>query len=282
LSLTPVGIHDGKGSGIMYLSFGMIIFIVLLFLANAIRVLREYERAVIFRLGRLIAVKGPGLIILIPVIDRMVKVSLRVVPMDVAPQDVITRDNVSVKVNAVIYFRVIDPNKSVINVEDYLFATMQMAQTTLRSVVGQAELDDLLSNREKLNMEIQEILDKATDPWGIKVSTVEIKDVDLPVEMRRAMARQAEAERERRSKIIHADGEYQASKQLAEAAKVISSDPATIQLRYLQTLTDISRENNSVTIFPVPIDLITYFIERKALQKPVVSPSAPDHERGGA
>jgi regulator of protease activity HflC (stomatin/prohibitin superfamily) len=266
----------------MYLSFGMIIFIVLLFLANAIRVLREYERAVIFRLGRLIAVKGPGLIILIPVIDRMVKVSLRVVPMDVAPQDVITRDNVSVKVNAVIYFRVIDPNKSVINVEDYLFATMQMAQTTLRSVVGQAELDDLLSNREKLNMEIQEILDKATDPWGIKVSTVEIKDVDLPVEMRRAMARQAEAERERRSKIIHADGEYQASKQLAEAAKVISSDPATIQLRYLQTLTDISRENNSVTIFPVPIDLITYFIERKALQKPVVSPSAPDHERGGA
>jgi regulator of protease activity HflC (stomatin/prohibitin superfamily) len=226
-------------------------------------VLREYERAVIFRLGRLIAVKGPGLIILIPIIDRMVKVSLRVVPMDVPPQDVITRDNVSVKVNAVVYFRVVDPNRSVVNVEDYLFATMQMAQTTLRSVVGQAELDELLSNREKLNLELQEILDKATDPWGIKVSTVEIKDVDLPVEMRRAMARQAEAERERRSKVIHAEGEYQASQQLAEAAKVISRDPATIQLRYLQTLTEIARENNSVTLFPVPIDMLSYFVQRK-------------------
>ena len=254
-----------------FLSLGTILVLVLLFLANAIRVLREYERAVIFRLGRLIAVKGPGLIILIPVIDRMVKVSLRVIPMDVPPQDVITRDNVSVKVNAVVYFRVVDPNKSVVNVEDYLFATMQMAQTTLRSVVGQAELDDLLSNREKLNLEIQEILDAATDPWGIKVSTVEIKDVDLPVEMRRAMARQAEAERERRSKVIHADGEYQASKQLAEAAKVISSDPATIQLRYLQTLTDIARENNSVTIFPVPIDMLSYFTRRGAAEAPAGS-----------
>jgi len=248
----------------------MILFLIFLFLANAIRILREYERAVIFRLGRLINVKGPGLIILIPVIDRMVKVSLRVIPMDVPPQDVITRDNVSVKVNAVVYFRVVEPDRSIINVEDYLFATMQMAQTTLRSVVGQAELDELLSNREKLNLEIQEILDAATDPWGIKVSTVEIKDVDLPVEMRRAMARQAEAERERRSKVIHADGEFQASKQLAEAARVISSDPATIQLRYLQTLTEIARENNSVTIFPVPIDLVSYFLQKGKGQVPEI------------
>ncbi|MFH1845716.1 MAG: slipin family protein [bacterium] len=246
-----------------FFSLGTILFIFVLFLANAIRVLREYERAVIFRLGRLVATKGPGLIILIPIIDRMVKVSLRVVPMDVPPQDVITRDNVSVKVNAVVYFRVIEPNDAIVKVEDYMFATLQMAQTTLRSVVGQAELDELLSNREKLNLEIQEILDKSTDPWGIKVSTVEIKDVDLPVEMRRAMARQAEAERERRSKVIHADGEFQASKQLAKAARVISSEPATIQLRYLQTLTDIARENNSVTIFPVPIDLLSHLMARK-------------------
>ncbi len=253
-----------------FLPVGMILFLIFLFLANAIRILREYERAVIFRLGRLINVKGPGLIILIPVIDRMVKVSLRVIPMDVPPQDVITRDNVSVKVNAVVYFRVVEPDRSIINVEDYLFATMQMAQTTLRSVVGQAELDELLSNREKLNLEIQEILDAATDPWGIKVSTVEIKDVDLPVEMRRAMARQAEAERERRSKVIHADGEFQASKQLAEAARVISSDPATIQLRYLQTLTEIARENNSVTIFPVPIDLVSYFLQKGKGQVPEI------------
>lgn len=244
-------------------TLGMILFLVLLFLANAIRVLREYERAVIFRLGRLLGIKGPGLIILIPIIDRMVKVSLRVIPMDVPPQDVITRDNVSVKVNAVVYFRVVDADQAIVNVEDYLFATLQMAQTTLRSVVGQAELDELLSDREKLNLEIQEILDKSTDPWGIKVITVEIKDVDLPAEMRRAMARQAEAERERRSKIIHANGEFQASKQLAAAARVISSDPATIQLRYLQTLTDIARENNSVTIFPVPIDLLSHFLRRR-------------------
>lgn len=251
-----------------FLPLGSLLFLIVLFLANAIRILREYERAVIFRLGRVIGVKGPGLIILIPVIDRMIKVSLRIIPMDVAPQDVITRDNVSVKVNAVVYFRVVEPNRSVINIEDYLFATMQMAQTTLRSVVGQAELDELLSNREKLNLEIQEILDKATDPWGIKVSAVEIKDVDLPVEMRRAMARQAEAERERRSKVIHAEGEFQASKQLAEAARVISSDPATIQLRYLQTLSDIARENNSVTIFPVPIDMLSYFAKVREKASP--------------
>jgi regulator of protease activity HflC (stomatin/prohibitin superfamily) len=253
------------------ISLGAILFLIFLFLANAIRILREYERAVVFRLGRLIGIKGPGLIILIPVIDRMIKVSLRVIPMDVPPQDVITRDNVSVKVNAVVYFRVVEPDRSVVNVEDFLFATLQMGQTTLRSVVGQAELDELLSNREKLNLQIQEILDHATDPWGIKVVGVEIKDVDLPVEMRRAMARQAEAERERRSKVIHADGEYQASKQLAEAAKVLSSDPATIQLRYLQTLTEIARENNSVTIFPVPIDLLGYFL-RRSLKKDATAP----------
>ncbi len=243
-----------------FASLGVLIFLLVLFLANAIRVLREYERAVVFRLGRLVGVRGPGLFILIPLIDRMIKVSLRTIPMDVPPQDVITQDNVSVKVNAIVYFRVVEPDRAVVNVEDYLFATMQMAQTTLRSVVGQAEMDELLSNREKLNLEIQEILDHATDPWGIKVSSVEIKEVDLPVEMRRAMARQAEAERERRSKVIHADGEYQASKQLAEAARIISRDPASIQLRYLQTLTEIARENNSVTIFPVPVDMISLFL----------------------
>lgn len=243
---------------------GFLLALVFLFLLNAVRVLREYERAVIFRLGRLIGVKGPGLILLIPMIDRMVKVSLRTVPMDVAPQDVITRDNVSVKVNAVVYFRVVEADRAVISIEDFLFATSQMAQTTLRSVVGQAELDELLSNREKLNLEIQEILDKATDPWGIKVTTVEIKDVDLPVELRRAMARQAEAERERRSKVIHADGEYQASQRLAEAAKILSTDAAAIQLRYLQTLAEIARENNSTTIFPVPIDLLQGWLKARS------------------
>ena len=200
------------------MTLGPILLLVIIVLANSLRVLREYERAVVFRLGRFHAVRGPGLIILIPLIDRMIKVSLRTIPMDVPPQDVITKDNVSVKVNAVIYFRVIDPERSIINVEDYLFATSQVAQTTLRSVMGQVELDELLSQRETLNLQIQEIIDHQTDPWGIKVSTVEIKDVDLPVEMRRAMARQAEAERERRSKIIHADGEFQASKKLGEAA----------------------------------------------------------------
>jgi regulator of protease activity HflC (stomatin/prohibitin superfamily) len=243
---------------------GFLLALAFLFLLNAVRVLREYERAVIFRLGRLIAVKGPGLILLIPMIDRMVKVSLRTVPMDVAPQDVITRDNVSVKVNAVVYFRVVEADRAIISIEDFLFATSQMAQTTLRSVVGQAELDELLSNREKLNLEIQEILDKATDPWGIKVTSVEIKDVDLPVELRRAMARQAEAERERRSKVIHADGEFQASQRLAEAAKILSTDPAAIQLRYLQTLAEIARENNSTTIFPVPIDLLQGWLKSRS------------------
>lgn len=242
--------------------FVPILIILLLVLANSIRVLREYERAVVFRLGRLSGVKGPGLIILVPLIDRMVKVSLRTIPMDVPPQDVITKDNVSVKVNAVIYFRVIDPDRAIINVEDYLFATSQVAQTTLRSVMGQVEMDELLSKRDTLNQQIQEIIDHQTDPWGIKVSSVEIKDVDLPTEMRRAMARQAEAERERRSKVIHADGEFQASKRLAEAAHVLASDPAAIQLRFLQTLSEIARENNSTTIFPVPIDIIGHFMNR--------------------
>lgn len=249
------------------LSITMIVVLAILILSNAIRVIREYDRAVVFRLGRLIGVKGPGLIILIPVIDRMIRVSLRTIPMDVAPQDVITRDNVSVKVNAVIYFRVVNPDKAIVNVEDYLFATSQVAQTTLRSVMGQVELDELLSSRDKLNLQIQEIIDHATDPWGIKVSTVEIKDVDLPVEMRRAMARQAEAERERRAKVIHADGEFEASKQLAEAAKVVSQDPAAIQLRYLQTLGEIARENNSTTIFPVPIDLFRFLQKRLNAEK---------------
>jgi len=245
------------------MSFVPLLILVVIVLANSIRILREYERAVVFRLGRLAGVKGPGLIILVPLIDRMVKVSLRTIPMDVPPQDVITKDNVSVKVNAVIYFRVIDPDRAIINVEDFLFATSQVAQTTLRSVMGQVELDDLLSQRDALNQQIQEIIDHQTDPWGIKVSTVEIKDVDLPVEMRRAMARQAEAERERRSKVIHADGEFQASQRLAEAARVLASDPAAIQLRFLQTLSEVARENNSTTIFPVPIDIIGHFMNAK-------------------
>jgi regulator of protease activity HflC (stomatin/prohibitin superfamily) len=237
------------------------IVLVVLFLASAIRILREYERGVIFRLGRLIKTKGPGLIILIPVIDKMVKVSLRLVAMDVPPQDVITRDNVSVKVNAVIYFRVMDSNKAVVEVENYLFATSQLAQTTLRSVCGQVELDELLAEREKINAQLQSILDKHTDPWGIKVANVEVKHIDLPQEMQRAMARQAEAERERRAKVISAEGEYQAANRLADAAEIISKHPEALQLRYLQTLREISSESNSTTLFPVPIDLLTPFIK---------------------
>lgn len=239
--------------------FLFLLVIILMILFNAIRILREYERAVVFRLGRMIGVKGPGLIILIPVLDRMIKVSLRTVVMDVPPQDVITRDNVSVKVNAVIYFRVMEPDKSVIEVENYLFATSQLAQTTMRSVVGQGELDDLLSERDKINNELQTIIDQQTDPWGIKVAAVELKDVDLPPEMKRAMARQAEAERERRAKVIAAEGEFQASQRLSEAAEIISKFPVAIQLRYLQTLSEIAAENNSTTIFPVPIDLFEPF-----------------------
>ncbi len=236
--------------------------LVVLFLASAIRILREYERGVIFRLGRVIKTKGPGLIILIPVIDKIVKVSLRLVTMDVPSQDVITRDNVSVKVNAVVYFRVMDSQKATIEVENYLFATSQLAQTTLRSVCGQVELDELLSEREKINAQLQNILDKHTDPWGIKVSTVEVKHIDLPQEMQRAMAKQAEAERERRAKVINAEAEYQAADRLAQAAGIIQKYPEALQLRYLQTLKEISSESNSTTLFPIPIDLLSPFIKK--------------------
>jgi regulator of protease activity HflC (stomatin/prohibitin superfamily) len=238
-----------------------IVVLIVIFLAAALRILNEYERGVIFRLGRVISAKGPGLIVLIPVVDRMVKVSLRLVVMDVPPQDVITRDNVSVKVNAVIYFRVMDPTKAVIEVENYLYATSQLAQTTLRSVCGQAELDELLAEREKMNRELQEILDKHTDPWGIKVSNVEVKHIDLPQDMQRAMARQAEAERERRAKVINAEGEHQAAARLAEAAKVIAEQPIALQLRYLQTLREVASENNSTTLFPIPLDLFKPFLQ---------------------
>ncbi|HOG75245.1 MAG TPA: slipin family protein [Candidatus Marinimicrobia bacterium] len=247
-----------------------IIILLIFLISSAIRVLREYERGVIFRLGRLIAAKGPGLFFLIPVVDRMVKVSLRTVVMDVPPQDIITKDNVSVKVNAVVYFRVVDPSKAVVEVEDYLYATSQLSQTTLRSILGQAELDELLSSREKINAELQTILDTHTDPWGIKVSQVEIKHVDLPQEMQRAMAKQAEAERERRAKVINAEGEFQAATKLAQAAEIMNKEPITIQLRFLQTLREVAAENNSTTIFPVPIDLFKPFVkilENKAEQK---------------
>lgn len=238
------------------------VFLIML-LASMIRVLNEYERGVIFRLGRVIGTKGPGLIILIPVVDKMVKVSLRTVAMDVPPQDIITKDNVSIKVNAVIYFRALDPKKAIIEVEDYLYATSQLAQTTLRSILGQAELDELLSARDKINEELQSILDKHTDPWGVKVSNVEVKHIDLPQEMQRAMAKQAEAERERRAKIIHAEGEFQASAKLADAAETIDRNPVAIQLRYLQTLSEVATENNSTIIFPIPIDFIKPFIKAK-------------------
>jgi regulator of protease activity HflC (stomatin/prohibitin superfamily) len=240
-----------------------VVIIIIFFLASAIKILNEYERGVIFRLGRVLgAPKGPGLIILIPVIDRMVKVSLRTVVLDIPPQDVITRDNVSIKVNAVVYFRVIDPLKAIIDVENFLYATSQLSQTTLRSVLGQAELDDLLSHREKINERLQEILDTHTEPWGIKVSNVEVKNVDLPQEMQRAIARQAEAERERRAKVIGAEGEYQAATKLGQAADILSVNPMALQLRYLQTLIEISTEKNSTIVFPIPIDLIKTFMEK--------------------
>jgi regulator of protease activity HflC (stomatin/prohibitin superfamily) len=238
-----------------------IIVLVIFFLSAAIRILNEYERGVIFRLGRVIASKGPGLIILIPIVDKMVKVSLRLVAMDVDPQDVITRDNVSVKVNAVIYFRVIDPIKAIVEVEHYSYAMSQLAQTTLRSVCGQAELDELLSAREKINTELQEILDTHTDPWGIKVTTVELKHIDLPQEMQRSMAKQAEAERERRAKVINAQGEFQAATKLAEAAEIIQDHPVALQLRYLQTMREMSAEQNTTTIFPFPMDLFRPLLE---------------------
>jgi regulator of protease activity HflC (stomatin/prohibitin superfamily) len=239
----------------------VLIVLVVMFLASAIRVLNEYERAVIFRLGRLIATKGPGLIILIPVVDKMVKVDMRTITMDVPPQDVITRDNVSIKVNAVVYFRVMDANAAVIDVENYLYATSQLSQTTLRSVCGQFELDEILSQREKINLQLQEILDHSTDSWGIKVSHVEVKQIDLPEEMKRAIAKQAEAERERRAKVINAEGEFQAAQKLIEAAELMETHPMSLQLRYLQTLNQIAAENNSTIAFPIPIDIMKPFMK---------------------
>ncbi|MEE8547134.1 MAG: slipin family protein [bacterium] len=246
--------------GVNYLVVGVVIAVIM-FLWSAIKVMKEYERAVVFFLGRLRSDRGPGLVIIIPVLEKMVRISLRLVTMDVPPQDIITRDNVSVTVNAVVYFRVMEPSKAVVEVEDYYYATSQLAQTTLRSVLGQADLDDLLSEREKINHELQEIIDTQTDPWGIKVTTVEIKHVDLPQEMQRSMAKQAEAERERRAKIIAADGEFQAADKLAQAADIISVNPQALQLRYLQTLREIAVENNSTTIFPLPMDLIGAFMK---------------------
>ncbi len=245
----------------------VIIIVILIILSSSLRILNEYERAVIFRLGRVRTVggkplaKGPGLIFLIPFIDKPVKVSLRTVTMDVPPQDVISRDNVSIKVNAVIYFRVMDPVKAIVEIENYLYGTSQLSQTTLRSVCGQVELDELLYQRDKINLHLQEILDKHTDPWGIKVATVEVKAIDLPEEMRRAMAKQAEAERERRSKVIHAEGEFQAAEKLKDAAQIIAEHPMALQLRYLQTLTEVATEKNSTTIFPIPIDLVRPFLK---------------------
>ncbi|ACM21840.1 flotillin band_7_stomatin-like domain protein [Geotalea daltonii FRC-32] len=245
-----------------YIPFIFVIVLLIMFAASAIRVLPEYERGVLFRLGRFAGVRGPGLFFIIPGIDKLVRVSLRTVAFDVPPQDVITHDNVTVKVSAVIYFRVVAPEKAIIDVENYLYATSQLSQTTLRSVLGQVELDELLANREKINKQLQEILDRHTDPWGVKVANVEVKNIDLPQEMLRAIAKQAEAERERRAKIIHAEGELQASEKLAGAAKVLAADPMSLQLRYLQTLTDIAAEKNSTTIFPVPIDLISIFLDK--------------------
>jgi len=241
--------------------FFVIVFIVIV-AASAIKILREYERGVIFRLGRLIGAKGPGIIFIIPGVDKLLRISLRLVTLDIPPQDVITRDNISIKVNAVVYFRVIDPNKAVVEVENYLYATSQLAQTTLRSVVGQADLDELLSQRDKINLKLQDILDKHTEPWGIKVSLVETKQVDLPENMQRAIAKQAEAEREKRAKIIHAEGEYQAAEKLTQAANVISVNPTALQLRFLQTLAEVATEKNSTIIFPVPIDILSLFLKK--------------------
>jgi len=239
----------------------VVIVLVFMFLASAIRILNEYERGVIFRLGRVIATKGPGLIILIPVVDKMVKVDMRTITMEVPPQDVITRDNVSIKVNAVVFYTVLDATSAIIKVENYLYATSQQAQTSLRSVCGQVELDEILSERDKINLTLQEILDRSTEPWGIKVDRVEVKQIDLPEEMKRAIAKQAEAERERRAKVINAEGEFQAAQKLIDAAALMETQPMSLQLRYLQTLNQIASENNSTTIFPIPIDLFKPFLK---------------------
>jgi len=249
-----------------FMSFLLIVFLVVYFLSSAIKILKEYERGVVFRLGRIIPVKGPGLVIIWPIIDKLVRVSLRIVTMDVPSQDIITKDNITVKVNAVVYFRVMDPIKAVTEVEDFYFATSQIAQTTLRSILGQSQLDDLLTKREDLNAELQKVIDFQTEPWGIKVTAVEVKNVDLPTEMLRAIAKQAEAERERRAKVIHAEGEFQASQKLADAATIIATAPSALQLRFLQTLTEIATEKNSTIIFPVPIDLLQPFINKDKKQ----------------
>jgi regulator of protease activity HflC (stomatin/prohibitin superfamily) len=247
---------------INYIPLIFLFVIFVMFVSSAVRILPEYERGVLFRLGRMVGVRGPGLFFIIPGVDRLVRVTLRTVAFEVPPQDVITHDNVTVKVSAVIYFRVMEPQKAIVEVEDYLYATSQLSQTTLRSVLGQVDLDELLSNREKINKELQEILDRHTGPWGVKVANVEVKNIDLPQEMQRAIAKQAEAERERRAKVIHAEGELQASEKLAQAAKVLAVEPTALQLRYLQTLAEIASEKNSTTIFPVPIDLIKMFLEK--------------------
>ncbi len=245
-----------------FTGFIFVIVVIVYFLTSAIKILKEYERGVVFRLGRVIPVKGPGLVIIWPVLDKLVRVSLRTVTMDVPPQDIITKDNITVKVNAVIYFRPMDPIKAITEVEDFYYATSQISQTSLRSILGQSQLDDLLTNREQLNAELQKVIDFQTEPWGIKVTAVEVKNVDLPQEMLRAIARQAEAERERRAKIIHAEGEFQASQKLADAANIIAAAPSALQLRFLQTLTEIATEKNSTIIFPVPIDLIKPFMDK--------------------
>ncbi len=248
----------------------LIVFIILIFLASAVKIVQEYERGVIFRLGRCVGARGPGLILLIPGIERMQKVDLRVITMDIPTQEIITKDNVTVKVNAVVYFRVVNPVDSVIKVYDHIRATMQLSQTTLRSVLGQSELDELLDKRDDINRRLQQIIDEGTEPWGVKVSLVEVKDAELPPTMQRSMAAQAEAERERRAKLIHAEGEYQASEKLAEAARVISSQPGTMQLRYLQTLTEIATDQSSTIVFPLPLDLIAPFLDimKKSQQSP--------------
>ncbi len=243
----------------------LIIFL-LIIASAAIKILREYERGVIFRLGRLLGAKGPGIIFIIPGVDKLLRISLRTVALEIPPQDVITHDNISIKVNAVVYFRVIDPNRAIVEVENYLYATSQLAQTTLRSIIGQSQLDELLSERDKTNVQLQDMLDRHTEPWGIKVSLVETKQVDLPTEMQRAIARQAEAERERRAKVIHAEGEAQAAEKLAEAANIISVHPAAVHLRFLQTLTEVATEKNSTAIVPVPLDLLTGFLQKKAME----------------
>ena len=265
------------------ITYAAALVLVLLFLSSAVKILNEYERGVVFRLGRVIGSKGPGLILLIPAVDKMIRVDLRVVAMDVPAQDVITRDNVTIKVSAVLYFRVIDPNRAIVGVENYLYATSQLSQTTLRSVCGQAELDELLASREKINTHLQEILDKDTEPWGVKVAKVEIKNIDLPQEMQRAIAKQAEAERERRAKVIGAEGEFQAAQKLSDAAKIIGENPIALQLRYLQTLREVAAENNSTTIFPVPIDLLTPFMQLAKMVTPAppggTTPPAANDDR---